>query len=383
MAPQSKKNIVVVGGSYVGTRAADLIAQRLHDTHRTILIEQHSHFHNLFDFPRYAVVPGLEHQAFIPYTTMFTHHPPGSTEVLQARVTEVHPNHVELDKGDPVPYEYLVIATGMHLSPPGTMPAQDKAGGVAYLQGHQRAVASAQRIVIVGGGANGVQLATDIKDYYPTKSVTLIHSRLHLMNTFRPELHDVIMKRANELGIDIFLGERVDVPKGGFPLSSSEIDVGLSKGRKLRADLVILATGQTPLSGPIRSLSPGSIAPDGLISVLPTLQLADAEFPHIFAVGDVADTREQKSARYGAMHALVVADNIARLAAGAGEPLSAFSPMPKGIHMTLGMTCHVLFQESEDSNGEPSVRLHSDGSAGGSSLRFWESKAPGLTNYYL
>lgn len=35
----------------------------------------------------------------------------------------------------------------------------------------------AKNIAVIGGGAVGVELATDIKSYYPEKSVTLVHSR--------------------------------------------------------------------------------------------------------------------------------------------------------------------------------------------------------------
>lgn len=42
-----------------------------------MLVERNSHFTHLFAFPRYGVVPGLEHQAFIPYDNISTFGPPG------------------------------------------------------------------------------------------------------------------------------------------------------------------------------------------------------------------------------------------------------------------------------------------------------------------
>ena len=44
------KNVIVVGGSYVGQSAAQQIAAILPVTHRVLLIEPHSHFHFLFVF---------------------------------------------------------------------------------------------------------------------------------------------------------------------------------------------------------------------------------------------------------------------------------------------------------------------------------------------
>ena len=85
----------------------------------------------------------------------------------------------------------------------------------------------------------GAELATDIKDYYPSKSVTLVHSRSRVMHKFHPQLHELISARAEELGIKVVLNERVKVPEDGFPVNGTEFDVDLLSGSSLRADLVV------------------------------------------------------------------------------------------------------------------------------------------------
>jgi NADH dehydrogenase FAD-containing subunit len=84
-------------------------------------------------------------------------------------------------------------------------------------------------------------LATDIKDYYSSKSVTLVHSRSRVMHKFHPKLHELISARAQELGIKLVLKERVKVPEHGFPDDGSEFDVDLLSGSSLRADLLVRA----------------------------------------------------------------------------------------------------------------------------------------------
>ncbi|KAI0295057.1 FAD/NAD-P-binding domain-containing protein [Multifurca ochricompacta] len=379
-----KRNIVVIGGSYAGTKAVELIAARMHPTHRTILIEPHSHFHHLYALPRYAVVHGFEHHAFIPYFAMFKSLPPDATEVVQARVTTIHLGFVELDCGEPIPYEYLIIATGTRLVSPGTLDVKGKAEGVAFLQQHQRRVERANKIVVAGGGAVGIQLATDIKDYYPTKSVTLVHSRSRLMHKFHPKLHELISARAEELGIQVVLNKRVLIPADGFPDDGSEFDVELSTDLCLRADMVICASGQTPLSAPLQTLAPGCITPTGFISVKPTLQLADQTYPNVFAIGDVADTQDQKAAKRGVQHAHVVAQNIACLAVeGLDAVLSEYSHVPWMIRMSLGMTRELHFSDPVIDSDEPLWRLSDEGYIGSSSLKVWSSKAPGIKNYFL
>lgn len=41
------------GGSYAGSRAAEILAKSLPETHRVILIERQSSFRHLYLFPRY------------------------------------------------------------------------------------------------------------------------------------------------------------------------------------------------------------------------------------------------------------------------------------------------------------------------------------------
>ncbi|KAI9456055.1 FAD/NAD-P-binding domain-containing protein [Lactarius psammicola] len=377
-------NIVVIGGSYAGTKAVELIAARMHPTHRTILVEPHSHFHHLYALPRYSVVHGFEHRAFIPYSAMFKDLPPDATEVVRSRVTAIYPDRVELDCGEPISYEYLIIATGTCSTPPSTLDVKGKADGIAFLQRHQRRVERANQIVVVGGGAVGVQLATDIKDYYTSKSVTLVHSRSRVMHKFHPKLHDLISARAEELGVKMVLNERVKVPADGFPDDGSEFDVDLLSGSHLRADLVIRATGHTPISPPLHSLAPECITPDGFISVRPTLQLANTAYPRIFAIGDVADTKNQKAARRAVQHAHVVAENIARLATGKSDAaLSEYSQVPWRICISLGLTRELHFSDPATEVGDPQWRLSDEGYIGGSSLKMWRRKAPGVENYYI
>lgn len=62
------KNVIVVGGSYVGMNTAESLANASQGRFRVLLIEKNSHFQHLFAFPRYAVTTQVPtHKAFIPY----------------------------------------------------------------------------------------------------------------------------------------------------------------------------------------------------------------------------------------------------------------------------------------------------------------------------
>lgn len=212
---------------------------------------------------------------------------------------------------------------------------------IEYLRNHQDQVRKAKSILVVGGGAAGVRMATDLKEYFPNKRVTLVHSRDELMPKFHHKLHELIKRRLDELGVTTITGARVYMPRDGFSEKQGPITVELSNGSSMCTEFVIFATGQRPNNSLVAGLESSSgvsvVNPgNGMIRVRPTLQFIDSEYDHLFAVGDIADTGAHKAARPGMVQADVVTANIKALLEKQ-EPKEKFSVTPAGIHMTLGM----------------------------------------------
>jgi apoptosis-inducing factor 2 len=118
------------------------------------------------------------------------------------------------------------------------MPGLEKLESVNYLQEHARRVKRSSNIVIIGGGAVGVQMATDIKDLYPNKSVTLVHSRQLLMNNFHHKLHEIVKKGCDDLGIKMVLSSRVKLPTNGYP-TDGDFYVNLEDGSRILSDMAV------------------------------------------------------------------------------------------------------------------------------------------------
>lgn len=106
----------------------------------------------------------------------------------------------------------------------------------------------------------------------------------------------------------------------------------------------------TPNSAYMKHLTPSSIltSPWGFISIKPTLQISDPKYPHIFVMGDIANTTHQKAARPAYYHATTVANNIGKLIdarAGKGEKegevklteLEEYPAVPTGILLSQGI----------------------------------------------
>lgn len=239
---QQPRNIVIVGASIAGYTVARTIAQYLlpDSVYRVVVIEPHDHLHFTWVLPRFCVVGSHEHKAFIPYGG---HLPAGAFEAdggkvawIKDRVTAISRDSVRVEGTDEeIPYAFLVVATGSGAtdSLPSRVPADDMEQGVELLRAMQTRIRDANDLVVVGGGAAGVELATDAKSKYPEKRVVLVHSRDSVMHRFGPRLQSAALDGIKELGIELITGDRVVEEK------QEEGFVVLKSGKEIVCDYLV------------------------------------------------------------------------------------------------------------------------------------------------
>ncbi|KAF8333033.1 uncharacterized protein EI90DRAFT_2971147 [Cantharellus anzutake] len=332
--------VCVLGASYGGHRAVQVLANSLPHGWRIVVIERNTHCNHLYVFPRIAVIPGHEHKAFIPYTNIFKTSPtlttpqtpladPSSHVLIHGHVTAVHPHsvrYISLDQGASleerqVRFNYLIYALGSHLPAPINIWSEEplknieedgqpyvlnaasilqhgtKPEGLLWLRSAQERVKNSESVLVIGGGALGVQFATDIKGFYGEgKEVTLVHSGDRLLPRFDKWMHEQIIVQLERLGVKVLLSSRVDLS------SKTERTLRTCDGRLISAELILLCTGQKPNTSLLSKIAPHSINPrTGLVTVLRSMQIGYFErptpppihlsspYPHIFVIGDAAD----------------------------------------------------------------------------------------------
>ncbi|RFU24862.1 hypothetical protein B7463_g11476, partial [Scytalidium lignicola] len=361
MLPSSRQ-VLVLGGSFAGTSVARRLANTLPSGYTVTLLEKHSHFHYAFAFPRFSVVGGLESKAFVPYNGIAVGAPKGILQLVQGEAKSVNFNEKQVDlvDGRSIPYEYLVVATGAAQPPPTRLRSVSRPDAIEELQSFQQQIKSAQNIAVIGGGAAGIQLVADIKDTYPDKKVTLIHSRDHLLPRFGSKLHEYVFEQLKKLGINVLLNERPNIPS---PRNFKQNDDGkarnvltLADGSQQSFDLILPCTGLRPNSGMFLPGASRCLAPNGEILVGKTLQIqniasgADSNASsvfhdgHYFALGDIAHTGGPKQARAALFQAEIVVQNILKLISG-NSTLKTYTPIPLegSLKLTLGKVNEVIY----------------------------------------
>ncbi|KAH7394626.1 putative amid-like NADH oxidoreductase [Pyrenochaeta sp. MPI-SDFR-AT-0127] len=352
-ASPDARNVVVLGGSFAGLQLAIRLSQSVPSGYRVVLVEKNSHFNYTFNFPRYSVVGGdnREKKAFVPYTNAFARSPEGSWSLVRGKADRIADGEVLLQSGQSLPFEYLAIATGVMHPLPAKVVSPDRDEACAELRGLRTRIQRAGRVAVVGGGAVGVQLSSDIKSAYPDKEVVLVHSRERLLNGFGERLSQFVKTKLEDMSVRVMLQERPQIAAwavdGAGVKDGNVQDNGnlvFEGGRTEDFDLIIPCTGAIPNSKILSSYLPNSISSrTGRIIVRPTLQLADNAHPNIFALGDIAEIDAPKMARAAMTQADIVSANIVAMIKGAKVQDYEPTTIEGFLKLSLGLEDNVMY----------------------------------------
>ncbi|MFP5372708.1 MAG: NAD(P)/FAD-dependent oxidoreductase, partial [Actinomycetes bacterium] len=155
------------------------------------------------------------------------------------------------DDGTATPYDHLVLATGSYSFIPPMKGVRDDDGGllpgvhgfrtIDETRAMLAATSSCRRAVVMGGGLLGLEAARALQGH--GLHVELVHAAPHLMNVQLDAEAGAILKRSVEsLGIAVHLDVFATEVLGGDRVRG----VGLADGRRIDADLLVVAAGVRP-----------------------------------------------------------------------------------------------------------------------------------------
>jgi NADH dehydrogenase len=361
--PAGRPRVVIVGAGFGGLHAARALARADVD----VLVLDRNNYHGFWPLLYQVATAGLEPEAIAyPARAVLRRY-----ENAGFLMTEVH--GVDFDRkqvlvdGEPIPYDYLLLAAGSANNYFGdeTLAAQtygmkdiDEAERLRNhaLLSFERAVterdpakrAALLTFVIVGGGPTGVELAGAFaelirhvlrKDYpmldVSQARVVLVEAGNQVLASFPTSLQRGALKRLKKMGVEIRLGTAVSHVNGD--------EVAFKDGSHLAAGTVVWAAG-------VRAAQLADALGVGLgrgarVKVTPALNLPGR--PEVFVVGDMAYLESYKNGQAYPMVAQVAMQqgrqaglNIQALLAG-DEP-RAFRYFDKGQMATIGRRAAVF-----------------------------------------
>ena len=320
----SRPTVVVIGGGYGGINAAKALDA---DVDVVLVDPKDAFVHNVGSL-RALVDPDFLPKIFLPYDGLLA-----NGRVVRDRAAQVGVDRVVLASGETIEADYIVLATGSAYPFPAKTAAHAAEDAIDnYREAHVELL-HADRVLLVGAGPVGIELAGEIVAKWPDKHVTLLDLADDVLgDRFRADLRAELRAQLVELGVELVLGEGL---RGLPPTVATELStfsVTTTSGREITADIWFQCYGVTPISDYLSDeLAPARRA-DGFIDVGSTLQLAGHD--NVFAIGDVSSV-DTKMAGLAGRQAQVVAQNIIKMVNGDPD-LTEYQPFGPAIVVPIG-----------------------------------------------
>jgi apoptosis-inducing factor 2 len=320
----AKPTVVVIGGGYGGIN----VAKSLDDVAEVVLVEPKDAFvHNVAAL-RALADPSWLPKIFLPYDGLLA-----NGRLVQDRAVKVVEGRVTLASGDQIEADYIVLATGSDYPFPAKSDVDATADAQDKFRGAHAALDAAERVLLVGAGPVGIELAGEIKAVWPDKHVTLLDVADDVLGArFRADLKAELRRQLTDIGVELLLSSPLRQAPPTAPGELAEFTVETESGTKVIADVWFRCYGVSPVSDYLAGELATARQPDGFVAVTPQLQVVGQD--RVFALGDVA-AADHKMAGIASRQAQVVADNIRALIAGE-SPVAEHRPGAAVIVVPIG-----------------------------------------------
>lgn len=316
--------IVVLGGGFAGVFAAKEL-RKLSSEHFRITLVDKNNYH-LFIPSLYEVATAEEPRdnICIPYTEIFPH----GVRLIKGEATSIDKeNHkVNFKDGQFISYDYLVIALGSETQYYGIEGLRENSIAFKSLEEAEKirnrvkemyqkkhGEGKALMVAVVGGGATGVELSTELSKYEEKLGgnieVSIFQGGPTLLKGVSRKVSEIARERLQKVGINVHLNSRVKRVTKEY--------LEIEDGRQHPYDLLIWTGGVKP--NVILEDSGFPKTTEGRIAVDEYLRVKGSE--NIFAAGDIADEKP-KLAQVAHEQGEIIGKNLARLIEG--KPLKTY-----------------------------------------------------------
>lgn len=280
----------MIGGGFAGT----LIAKKLQHTFKVTLVDTKDYFEYKPGILRITVEPNHEKKLRVPHASYLR-----KTKLIVGKVTRLAKTYA-LVNGKKIHFDYAVIASGATYRPFIKNPRVVIAADLENLRKNSEQIAQAEHVLVIGGGAVGVELAAELCG---KKRVTLAHAANRLLERNHPDSSKYAQKYLERHGVTVIVDDKVSGYHNGAFITRKEA--------RIAADLAFLCNGISLNADYLEDLLSTSLNDRKAVIVNEFLQAKDA--PHIFAAGDMTNIAEEKTAQAAEKQAAVIAHNIVNL----------------------------------------------------------------------
>lgn len=317
------KKIVIIGGGFAGAFAARKLECRFQVT----LIDEKEYFEFTPGVLRTLVNPSHRRSIEILHKEYLQR-----TRIIQGTAIAITKKDITINHKK-IPFDYLIIASGSRYNSPIKEKDLVIASRAKELQEYSQQLLKAKKVLIIGGGIVGVELAAEICTFFPEKKVVIVHSKERLMERAPEKAQKYAQHFLEKRKVRIIFNERIT--------KHENHQYHTDKGTTISCDLAFLCTGIMPNHEHLGVCSV-NLNDRKLLCVNEYLQVQSHST--IFAAGDITNIPEEKTAQAAEKQAAVVVKNIQRLEER--KKLLQYSPAAKPMVISLGKYDGIFFYKS-------------------------------------
>lgn len=284
------KKVVVIGGGFAGS----YIAHRLQNDYDVTLIDNKDYFEFTPGILRAIVEPGHLKKLQVPHKEYLK-----KARVLMADVTEISEKEVIL-KSAKIPFDYLFICSGCSYANPIREANVIISARGFHLAGFSEKLENSRKILIIGGGLVGIELAAEICTHSKDKKIKLIHLGQSLIERNSAKSQKYVEEFLIKHDVEVIFNEKIT--KEGKNIFSTD------KGREIKPEMAFMCVGIIPNSDFMKKNFSKCLDERGAIKVNKFLQVVGHE--NIFAVGDINDLAVEKTAQNSLYQGIKAAKNL-------------------------------------------------------------------------
>ncbi len=258
-------------------------------------------------------------------------HIKGTARLQDAHTLEVSPN------GHPITAANVIIATGTR---PSSIPGLTVDGDRVITSREALELREVpERIVIIGGGATGVEFAYLYNAY--GSQVTIVEMLPHLLPGEDDEISQLLERSFNRQGITFHIGAKVTSATVSDVGVRIEVDTG-GETAVLEADRVLVAVGVLPNTGDLGLDGLGVTLKRGFVEVDGSMATG---VPGLYAIGDV--TGIMPLAHVAQAQGVLTVERIA----GVEAPDMDYQAMPRATYCHPQVTSYGLTEKQAVGQG--------------------------------
>ncbi|MEH6345285.1 MAG: FAD-dependent oxidoreductase [Bermanella sp.] len=302
---QKQTDVLIIGGGFSGVATAQKLAK---NGVGVTLVDKKDYFEVTFAVLRNVTAPQAQGNRSRKLYRDFV-----GGDFVQGAIESMNDQTATLANGDVIRFKQAVIASGSRYP---SLPLAKSHFQFSYagrnqemLDEHAR-LAVANSVLVIGGGAVGVELAGEIASAFPNKDITLAHSGNTLLDNMKPKAQTKALEQLTAKGVKVKLNCRFtqDGKKEGNQYRCNK------SNESIQADLVYNCVGMVPNTEFLQAELGKVLDGKGLIKVDSFMKVKG--YDNLYALGDCSALDDHKHGYLASVQGGMLAKAILKTAKG-------------------------------------------------------------------